>query len=758
MNRYTVEDGVIFSPRGLPFAPRYFADSRLACAVDEAGVLLNVDYYGAGTRGHQMAFVPDHWGGLKFYLYRAGKRYPLCPRDCRILPFGYTCRWEAFAFTFFLKNDSIAAVLDAPRDLEEGVSLSVEFYDSYRFRPYPFGDVRYRSGTDRTWEDWSLSGGLLRGGFAEDDGGRVQVRMGMNVPFTHKRTAANVKNRLQTGALRPGESTVFAISFDGNGEGAEKRCLACLGGFQAMIQAQRERYRRVRERSPRLESPYPSLNRFLELAPLYHESLKIEGLPGAVRANSAHYWVWGWDTLTSNDATAYWGDQEQLKGMLELFLQYADEKGIAHAFNRDMQNADPAPPPAQGMYITLLDLYGRTGGDMERYYAFARRIFHMIGQTEKEGLGLCCGTSLYPDFRSLIDETGNDVSAFNNSVCYCAVRSMERIARLQGDDETAEAALCLAGRMRRGFEQWMFDGEQGFPVCSIEADTLEKRPVYSANAIKWENNFCGELCQGTDRRILDFYEREIVSPAGLRPMPVWCEAYDADANQLSCWWPVMGECYSRLINRFDRTEGIQQWIGWVGYWTDMLMCPEGISCYAENSRPPMDTWNCLSGTWQAYSMRGWYQAAVHSAVGVDFDGGVNLYPCTGPELSLYGLWYGARRFNVHMKGSGPYAGRITVNGRALVGSCKIPADWLERENTIEVLRQSEPALPAYISGGGARLERYRYENGAVSARAGGEGETTLFIKAEKPVRILVDGREAGTSLRLPHGMHDIVIA
>ena len=55
---------------------------------------------------------------------------------------------------------------------------------------------------------------------------------------------------------------------------------------------------------------------------------------------------------------------------------------------------------------------------------------------EVKETGLSSGLSLTPDFMTLTGETGNDISAFNNSVFYCAARSLNRMSAIMGDTET----------------------------------------------------------------------------------------------------------------------------------------------------------------------------------------------------------------------------------------------------------------------------------------------------------------------------------
>lgn len=212
------------------------------------------------------------------------------------------------------------------------------------------------------------------------------------------------------------------------------------------------------------------------------------------------------------------------------------------------------------MYITLLQLAQMNGVDIRPYYPFAVQLFRMIQDTEKEGRGLCAGTSLYPDHRALINETGNDLSTFNNAVGYCAARSMTGLALRMGDEATARAADEFARRIEAGFPQ-LFDEAVGFYDSSIEADTGEKRRAPSNNAVKWENNYCGELTDAVAGRCLAFYERELVAPAGLRPYRC--------GPLCTIWIPINSIAGGRSCRSFIP--------GWPTAMTGPIFCASGAS-------------------------------------------------------------------------------------------------------------------------------------------------------------------------------------
>lgn len=676
MNEYKVVKGTIYCENGLPYAPRWFCDGRMALEVDNQGVR-QIDYFGPALAGSYIVFKKRFWDGMRFYLNENGKRTALKPKKCEIMPFGYKSENEKYTYSIYTVNDCIFVTVQP----YFACNMDIEFYDDSVFRPETHAHKGVGlGGGERKWQPFQITGGRLCSSFTEN-GTTTNISFSSNARLTFKETPRNTKYTLTMHDLKAGQEYVLAFSA-ANGE--PKTCK----GYQALLAKQFERYRAVAEKAPVLKSSHLLLNQYFQLAPLYHESLKTTDVLGAIRAQSTHYWVWGWDSMTSGNACFYWGDHAFMGEMLQCFEKHSDpERGIAHAFTCKMEIGGAAPPPAQGMYITLLDLYRLSGGDWQKHYPFAKKLIKTIFAAEVKNTGFCAGTSLYPDHRALIHETGNDISAFNNTVSYCAVRSMEKIAAAAGDIETGKQCKAFADRMRAGFEDIMYNENIGFIDSSVEADTYEKRNVPSNNAVKWENNYCGELVEKRGAQYLKFYEDHLVSPAGLRPIPEWNECYDIDANQLHCWWPVMSEFYIRLINQFNRPDLIRQYISWIEYWAERLMCPEGIPCYDNDPNVPFDNWNCLCGIWHGYSIRGFYNAVVHAFIGVDFDEkGLNIYPYSGEEAELLNLHFGNKTFNIQMRGSGRHVKSVRLNGEDLGAVTVIPFERFCAHNTVEVIR------------------------------------------------------------------------
>ena len=294
--------------------------------------------------------------------------------------------------------------------------------------------------------------------------------------------------------------------------------------------------------------------------------------------------------------------------------------------------------------------------------------------------------SLYPDFREVILETGNDASAFNNTVCYCAARSMQNLAKAMGDYAQFEKARNFADHIEGAFKKF-YSEDLGFFASSTEATTCEPRLLPRHNAIKWENDYCADLVMDKSKECVKFYEENLLCKAGIRPMPLWSECYDADANQLSCWWPVMSEFFIRICNKENRKDLIDRYIKYVEYWSLRLMCPEGIPCNAETPNVPFDNWNCFCGIWHAYSVRGFYNAILHGYVGVNINqNGINFHPYEGEEVSVLGLNYGKRKFDINIKGSGTKIKNVTLNGKDLGAVNLIEFKDLCDNNIITVTR------------------------------------------------------------------------
>lgn len=757
---HKVKKGGIYSKKGIPEEPRWFADGRLSFEFSGHGVTRVHYFYPAKTLSSHVIFYQRLWDGFRFYVERDGLSFKPELGACCIWPYGMTGDWALgdciFRLSVLAVNEAIAVQLETPSATPQGMAFKMEYYDQFALTPADRGDLRMADmGAERVWRQWRFDEerNMLLGGFEDTPrdglpGAEVGVAIAASFPLQYACKRPNTKRILKSGSLEPGKAYSILVDFS-CGRDTVAQAREKLIALPESIAVQQHRYERVAASSPVLISPYRQLNDFISLAPLYHEASKIPGIPGAVRASNVHYWVWGWDGMTSNHSTAYWGDLEHIRGMLALYEQTADPaKGIVHAFRYDMIPDTFSALPAQGMYICLLHQYWGLSGDRDtvsRHYAFARLTFRRIAATESGDTGFCKGTSLYPDFPDCMQETGNDLSAFNNTVFYCAARAMESLAAFMDDAKTQREALDTALKMERSFTKLFFEEEKGFVVSSVDAGTHKKRLTFNLSALKWENNYLQDLLAAVNAPCIDFIGEHLVSSSGLREIPVWDSSFDGDANQLHCWWPVNSEYFIRMANAFDRTDLIEKFIGYIGRWTKKLCCPEGISYYTETDEAEADRWNTLKGAWQAYSIRGWYQAVMHGIVGVDVDaGGVTFYPYSGSGMKLNGMPCRGQLLDIKMMGAGQYIRRIDVNGRPVTGTHKLPADCLGRDNRVKIIVRRMDTRPEDLwlkQAAGVEISIFQSTGHEIKARVRGAGQCRILFGADRDPCAVVDGKD-----------------
>jgi hypothetical protein len=772
---YRVEDGVVLSDSGIPAGQKWFADNRLSVQFDETGVT-QVEYRNKRQiDGNAIVFQKALHDGFRYFLEHEGVTYKAEHETVSVWPFGLEATWtfEGSVFThgIFLANDAIIIKFKTPSVVPENLRFKIEFNESCAFIPADQGNfLLSKMGGTRAWEPWSFHDNTLFGRYTEklekklaNDAGDIRslyvdpewpeedafLNICIGADFEIRYERKSVKHILRTDLLEPDREYFFLVSLSPERNASEVHATA-IQNIKKDLNAQLERYKKVSARSPRLESSNAMLNNFVALAPMYLESLKAYEKPGVIRGKSARYWVWGWDGLSSNRASLYWGDHAFIRDLLRFYEKDAHpDLGITHAYRNDMSIASICDLPSQGMYITLLHEYYNATADFEETksrYGFAKKTFERIQKVEVKDTGLCEGTSLFPDFPLYLSETGHDLSAFNNTVFYCACRSMQFLATLVGDTPFADLCEETFKKIERNFLPLFFNKEKGFIVNSIDSETLEQRDCYSSNAIKYDNDYLKDLVLPISDESLDFFEKHFVSKPGIRPIPVWDKAYDGDANQLHSWWPVMGEYYIRLINEHNRTDLISQWKGWVTSWIGRLTIPEGIPCHINTEVPDHDNWDMLCGAWHGYSGRGWYQALIHGVIGVDTDaGGFTFFPYDGDEIKITGLHFQGGTADIEMSGSGTQIESIEANGQIFKGTSKLPKDAIQgkQHEKIRVVRTSESLYPAFIKEArNVSLSDYQYSQGKIKAKLSGFGTSRLLIGAQSAISVNLDGKPA----------------
>lgn len=759
---------------GMPIPFQWFTDDRLSFEMDEMGVT-RVIYLNPLTRaGNPFIFMRRLMDGFRLYVEQDKVTYSPQLTNYSFLPFGFTADWLLngiiLKYSVHAVEESIVFSLELPDNTPSNLDCKLEFYESFKLTPCDRDDFMLSDwGAERKWGKWNFDAGnnCLLNGYTETPSGEEtdlnkldiqKWKSFLNVCITagfelkqvvreqNTKQILRSKNKLQAGKIYS-----YIISFIPE-EGAIEKTKTKLFKSQNTIKERLDYYAGITQSHPVLISPHKELNKFMAMAPIFAEVLKVKKIPGAMRSNNVIYWVWGWDGMTSNSSLPYWGDADYLKQMLGCYMETADpENGIVHAFRNDMSIALFSSTPSQAIYISLLYLYYSQTHDIEevkKRYAFSKTIFDRILLLEAKNTGFCRGISLFPDFPKFMKETGRDASLFNNSLFYGAVRSLECLAILMDDLPYRDKARAVFTRFEKNFLPKFFNKEKKFFVSSIDTETLEQRDSYNLAAVKWDMGCFADLVDEVSPVSMDFMAKNLISNVGLREVPLWNDSFDGDGNQLHCWFTANAQYFIRTANENNRADLLSKFVGWVEYWTSQLTCPEAINYYAENVKPERERWNSMSGVWQMFGLKEWYLSVIHGIVGLDAGpGGITFYPYDGEEMTLQGFHYLGKQYDIEMKGSGKYIAEMDVNGVKYFGTNILPLDAGQnitgKRVNVSVLRTKQKQNRVFIkSGYGIELHEYTCKDSKIKARVGGLGTCNLKLHAETEPNVVINGKKA----------------
>ena len=740
---YVLRNGFPFSKNGLPNGSLYFCDGRLAFAFDKQGVKELRYFMPFKKSPNPLLFRRNIFDSFRCFAEKDGKRYTPEFFNVTIYPFGFISDWkienEVFRLGVYAVNESLCFTLEGDVSYEFGVS----FYEQTQLMTHADADFdTFDYGLKRTWQTWETANSELRGGVEEKaDGEEFTLKIavsGNNVSRIEK-AAVNTRYTLYT----KGEKRFIFITF-GSGDVFDEKVAVMKENFYRILSAQLDRYTAVAANIPKLRCADRGMQNFFALAPLYHESLKPIDANGCVRAHTARYWVWGWDTIISNESSLLFGNLKYVKDMLDYFETTADcEKGLVHGISFDNTPGSATEVAAQGMYISLLALYfdyTRDEETVKKHYPFALKLFGMVLKNQSKIKGMIESSSLFPDFVKFLKETGKDISLFNNSVAYPAARAMETLAILIGDEETAAKARAFFTETEKKFTATFWNKDKEYFITSADSETLEQRDCAIPCGYFWDGGYHEEFIGDYLERCKNFVLKNAIAKSGFRSMPLDYEYYDGDANQLHCCWIAVEEFVVRILKNNNCKKELEQWINRIGYWSDRLTCPEGISSQFETETPEFDRWNCTPGIWQAYSLRKWYGEILGIYCGVEFDHGGISFAVPIRNYKLDNITFLGRKIRVESIGEGDEIEYIQVNKNRIYGSKKLPFDLLrdDVENKIIVNRcgyQFKGLARAY----GVKIENYRKDCDKIRFTACALG--TKEMRFENAYDLFVDGKK-----------------
>ena len=120
---YSVKKGVIYSKKGIPACPRWFADNRLAVQMDETGIT-RAEYRNPHQKaGNPMVLLKGLHDGLRYYMEVNGITLKAEYTGSAIWPFGIESRWRcgdvSFRHSVYTVKDDIMIRLVTQRHRPE---------------------------------------------------------------------------------------------------------------------------------------------------------------------------------------------------------------------------------------------------------------------------------------------------------------------------------------------------------------------------------------------------------------------------------------------------------------------------------------------------------------------------------------------------------------------------------------------------------------------------------------------------------------
>lgn len=729
---YCIADGKVFSKNGLPTESLYFCDGRLAFSFDKQGIN-EIRYFMPFDKSpNPLLFRRNIFDCFRCFAEKDGLRY--IPQFCNavIYPYGICSDWiiegSVFKLTIAAVNESIFFLLEGDTSYE----FAVSFYSQTQVMTHSDSDFEtFDYGLQRKWSEWKRSKDGWDASVSESQGEEnftLKVKMlGSSVSRIVK-TAINDRYTVYA----KGEERFIAIILGkDNAEFVEKED-DVKNHYKKMLEKQHARYDEIVSGAPRLSCKNSGIEKFIALAPLYHESLKPLDATGCVRAHTARYWVWGWDSIISNMASLLFGNSDYIRDMLDYFESNADpERGLAHGISFGNTFGSPTAIAAQGIYISLLELYYDYTRDINavaKHYAFAKKIFLSILGQEGKIKGLIESSSLFPDYVKLIKETGRDISLFNNSAVYPAIRSMEVLAVLMDDADTAERARKFYFATEKNFFPAFWNSQKKYFVSSIDADDLTQRDCYITCGYFWDGGYHEELIGKYLGRFKDFIVNNAIGKSGFRYIPIDSELYDGDANQLHCCWPAVEEVIVRVLNRCGCRKYLKQWEERISYWTNRLTCPEGISSQFETETPEFDRWNCMPGIWQAYSLRKWYSEILNIYCGIEIDYGGFSFDAPLSTYEIRNVKFCNKKVRIKCVGKGKSIEYLRVNGNMIYCTQKVPIDMLKKNEENEIIvKLCNSSYKGLVRAYGVEISDYRKQINKITFTASGLGIKEIYF-------------------------------
>ncbi|MFA6290875.1 MAG: hypothetical protein WC637_03790 [Victivallales bacterium] len=679
MNSLNFQSNPPVAEIGIPFPRVTFSGGRLAADMASHGGLTAIRFFGEQRLSDAALFQADPISAF-CQLFRPyadfGKhnQYFLEFTNTGFYPFGYDSeclfRGVSFRHRLTLLNDALLFELEGGGefDLKLGVTFAAAPVKKHTRSWTRFHAVPGKNGILAYCVD-EYPDNILKGDAeiiqnrinAEPCRSQTLLAVGSACPFRFSATAHDIQKDYFSAAAQNGYAAI-AVVFGSEQECVFRRLQEVAPSIEALAAAEREKYRVSLQKHTALHSHEHVLNSFIGNMPEVLRSLEVKDIPGGVCASNTGYWIWGWDSMVHTDAIMMAGDWESVFRRLRFYRDGADPQcGIFHAINSSGKVIATMAPAAQTIYCVMLYnyfLFSRDKKGMAKFYPFAANLLARVEHDLVPEAGLYQGTGLYPDFPEDLKQTGHDISSFNNSILFQALRSMAALAGKLEKTSDANRWNQIADRLQAGFRTYLYDSETHYFYDSIDSKTLQPRKFYPVYAILYLTPFAAELVKGQENEIAKYMAEAFTQRHGVSMFARDTEIFYSDGNQLGMYSAVTEGFYRRMMQQAGKPDALLPII--VADW-EKLQLSEAASCEAVNMGITPDG----PGKKQMYAAVSYYSLIFHVFCGLEMRTDVlHFNPPSQAEdgWKIEHFKIGVNEFSIEFYGRGDRVGRLLLDG------------------------------------------------------------------------------------------------
>ena len=478
----------------------------------------------------------------------------------------------------------------------------------------------------------------------------------------------------------------------------------------------------------------PDVEIFSKTAPSFLKAMVLAetGKEACIRAAAHKYGFFTlWDQVWPARAFLLMGDWELAKKLIRYpaNMLSGHETKYEHNFT--------------AMFIiSIVEDIVAVSGDyvfLEEIFTDLKRLFlAYAGRTGDNGLIASAGTCGIDDPKEIgIDQ---DIwASCLNGLWYDACRAMENMAFMLKDENTAQTAGELAGKIKSSYLPAFYDERNGYLYSSVKPDTQEGIEVFqNVSTLGMDFAYGESLIYPRLGEIAEFQERQLSHPAGRSSVPYWDNAHEMWKNCIM-WQHIAHEMKTA---------------GCAGLADEIMRMMKIYLSHFKKNKTMLETHN-LAGAdgdisqktnWQAFAVRALYSGIFESLIGLEYDlGGLTYSPCDfDGNMSITGFRFRKGSWNITIDGKGPFAEYLVIDGNPVPGTMKVPADYFtdDKTHTLKIERSNAPfAQPTLLAAVGASICDLVSEDRKLSFSVMEKVHTTCKIYCpEKPAISINDTR------------------